>query len=331
MRNLFGFRTSMGNFVWNRLPFGFAHSAVQANELADAICSHLRSLGIDVVHYMDDFTVFGDSAEQCQRDLLRCIQFCEDIGVRVKAAKTVNATQRPVILGVLYDLVAKTSSLHPSFFGRLLNHIDYLATQRSVKRARFASFLGAALFTNAAYPGALSFFNDLIRWFNTTANLPWTARIDVSVGVRLARLALSHVASFVPCTLQSHEGQHLRVFADATPTQLGAVFDGALHAQPISELPIFEAEAAALAFALMLANHRSPVTLVTDNRALFCAVRKGRSGNSFANAVIQDILLRRLNGAIINIDWVPSENNTADYPSRAVIDSEQSRSVVFHC
>jgi hypothetical protein len=328
VRHLFGLRTSVGNFVWNRLPFGFSHSALQSHGLAEAICSHLRSLGVDVVHYMDDFVVFADSAEQCEQHLLQCISFCESVNVRVKARKTVHATQRLHILGVFYDLVAKTSSLSRGFFDGLARDLAYLNAAGVVKRARFASFLGAALFCNAAYPGALSFFNDLIRWFNLSSHLPWTARIDVAAGVRVAAVALDRVAVFPPCALQSEGRERARVFADATPTQLGAVIDGVMHAQPTAELPIFEAEANALAFALVLAN-RSPLTLVTDNRALFCAVRKGRSGNSVANAVIRDILLRRLGGAEIDIDWIPSSSNPADIPSRASFDSD-SRDIIFH-
>jgi hypothetical protein len=326
VRHLFGLRTSMGNFVWNRLPFGFSHSAAQSHELAEAICVYLRSLGIDVHHYMDDFVVFADSAEQCERDLQRCIAFCESIDVRVKARKTIHATQRLHILGVFYDLVQKTSSLDRSFFDRLARDLSFLDAAKVVKRSRFAAFLGAALFCNAAYPGALSFFNDIIIWFNSSAHLPWTARIDVSTGVRVASVALQHVAGFPPCALQADGRERSRVFADATPSQLGVALDGVFHAQQIAELPIFEAEASALAFALVLAN-RSPLTLVTDNRALFCAVRKGRSGNFLANTVIQDILTRRLEGALIDIEWVPSGSNPADLPSRALIDS---RDIVFH-
>lgn len=328
IRHLFGLRTSVGNFVWNRLPFGFSHSALQSHHLAEAICLHLRTLGIDVVHYMDDFIVFADSAEQCERHLLQCISFCESINVRVKARKTVHATQRPHILGVRYDLVAKTSSLDRSYFDRLSRDLVFLDSVQFVKRARFASFLGAALFCNAAYPGALSFFNDVIRCFNSTSHLPWTARIDVAAGVRLASVALEQVSLFPPCALQSEGRERSRVFADATPTQLGVVIDGVLHAQPIAELPIFEAEASALALALVLAN-RSPITLVTDNRALFCAVRKGRSGNQLANTVIRDILLRRLGGAVVDVEWIPSSSNPADIPSRAIFDHD-SRDIIFH-
>jgi hypothetical protein len=330
MRHLFGFRTNLGNFVWNRLPFGFSHSAFQSNELAEAICLHLRSLGIDVYHYMDDFIVFGDTAEACERDLLHCISFCESIGVRVKDRKTVHATQRLHILGVFYDLIAKTSSMDRAFFDRLAHDLAYLDDTRIVKRSRFASFMGAALFLNAAYPGALSLFNDLIRWFNLTAHMSWSARIDVSAAIGLARFALGQASCFPPCTLQAHEGGGHRVFADATPIQLGVVIDGILHAQPIAELPIFEAEASALALALSLAGTRSNIMLVTDNRALFCAVRKGRSGNSLANCVIQDILFRRLNGAIIDIAWVQSADNPADIPSRADMTSDLSRNIIFH-
>src|ERR1035438_9147100 len=90
--HLFGLRTNLGDFVWNRLPFGFSHSAHQSHLLAESICLHLRSLGMYVWHYMDDFCVFADSFEQCQRDLACGIGFCESIGVRVKARKTVHPT-----------------------------------------------------------------------------------------------------------------------------------------------------------------------------------------------------------------------------------------------
>jgi len=118
IRHLFGFRSEIGDFVWNRMPFGFSHSAHESHLLAGEICSHLRSLGIEVVHFMDDFIVFADTEEQCLRDLVRSISFCEQIGVRVKARKTVWPAQQLPILGVAYDLVAKRSSMPPTYFER---------------------------------------------------------------------------------------------------------------------------------------------------------------------------------------------------------------------
>jgi len=329
LANLFGLRTSMGDFVWNRMPFGFSHSAFHAHELADAICAHLRSLGINVWHYMDDFIVFGESQEQCERDLARCIAFCESICVRVKARKTIHACQQLPILGVSYDLLRKTSSMARDYFARLQSSLSFLAQRRTVSRTHFASFLGAALFVNAAYPGSLSCFNELILWFNCFSALPWSAVIDVVPAIPLARSAVTVVSGFPPCALQAVGRDDARVFADATPLQLGVVVDGYAHAKPVPELPIFEAEAAALAFALDLSGHQRQV-LVTDNRGLFFAVRKGRCSNSAANSVISDILRRRLAGAVVGIEWVCSEDNPADLPSRVDFVTDDISTVIFH-
>lgn len=329
MVHLFGLRTSMGDFLWNRLPFGFSHSAHQSHLLAESICLHLRSLGINVWHYMDDFCVFADSLEQCQHDLARCIRFCESINVRVKARKTVQPAQLLPLLGVTYDLTNKVSSMQPSYFSRLRGALSFLQQQGSVKRSVFASFLGAALFLNAAYPGCLSVFNDVILWFNNFAALPWSARIDVSGAISLALSALDTVSGFPPCALQAIGGDGFRVYADATPFQLGVSLDSRLHAKSIPQTPIFEAEAAAITFALSLSPHHRQV-IVTDNRGLYYALCKGRSSNRMANSVITDILFRRLAGAVIGFDWIPTDENPADIPSRVDLDTEESACVVIH-
>jgi len=329
IRHLFGLRTSMGDFVWNRLPFGFSHSAHQSHELAEAICEHLRSFGFHVWHYMDDFCVFADTQSQCQSDLAACISFCESIGVRVKARKTVFPSQRLPILGVTYDLVAKTSSMRPSYFDSLFVSLRSLESLGVVKRSVFASFLGSALFLNSAYPGALSIFNDLISWFNGFAELAWSDRINVSGALPIAHSALMAVSAFPPCALQAVGGDGLRIYADATPFQLGVAIGGTFHAKQITETPIFEAEAAALSFALDLSQHRRQV-LVTDNLGLFYAVRKGRSSNEFANSVITNILFRRLQGAVIGVNWVPTDQNPADIPSRVDLQTDEAAGVIVH-
>ena len=85
----------------------------------------------------------------------------------------------------------------------------------------------------------------------------------------------------------------------------------------------------ALTFALDLSKHRRQV-LVTDNRGLFFAVRKGRSSNRAANSVITDILFRRLRGAVIGVDWVPTDKNPADIPSRVNLDTDEAAGFFVH-
>ena len=57
---LFGFRCSVGDFCWTRTPFGWCWSPHFADSIAEDIVTHLRSLGIVVIHYCDDFCIFAD-------------------------------------------------------------------------------------------------------------------------------------------------------------------------------------------------------------------------------------------------------------------------------
>jgi len=151
----------------------------------------------------------------------------------------------------------------------------------------------------------------------------------VASSLPIAQAALARAAVLPPCALQAVGRDFQRVFADATPFQLGVAHGQSLHAKAIPETPIFEAEATALSFALDVSG-LTHVTLVTDNRGLYFAVRKGRSSNFVANGIIQRILGLRVRGAVIGIDWVPTDKNPADIPSRVILGSGESHGMILH-
>lgn len=325
-RRFFGFRCSLGDFRWTRMPFGWSWSPFFADQLAQSVVSYLRSIGVEARAYVDDVVIFANTRAECALQLQRSLDFCAAVGLRVKGSKTVLPSQRLSILGVVYDLVRKTSSLDVSFFHAVRAAVSTWSASQP-RRCDFAAVVGSLVFANHAYPGSLSLLNPLFAFANQHANVPWRSRIDIGPILPAVFGILHDFAALPPCRLQVLEsGGSARIFCDATPDQLGAVVDGQFHAAIIDTQTVFQAEAMGMAFALSLSRHRN-VTVATDNQPLFNAVCKGRSPNPTANQLITNILQLRLAGAVIVPEWLRSEDNPADYPSRADV---FDHSVDFH-
>jgi len=314
--SLFGFRCSLGDFCWTRTPFGWCWSPHFADSIAEDIVRHLRSLGIVVLHYCDDFTVFADTEEECLRALQIAISFCDSVGILVKHRKTVLPTSRLPIVGVTYDLAAKTSSLDASFWPPLSSSLArWQATGRS-RKVDLAAFIGTLVFANHAYPGSLCLLNPLFAALAGMEHLPWGSFVDVSSLLPLAERVLALFRSFPDCALQEGRGDGLMIYHDATPTQIAVCWDLETRAQEIPEQHIFVAEAMGFALALDATVEARNRVFVSDNRPLHLALRKGHSSNSYVNRLVYMVLQRRLDGHIINFRWVPSAENPADAPSR---------------
>ena len=85
--------------------------------------------------------------------------------------------------------------------------------------------------------------------------------------------------------------------------------------QPTHNTSIYRAEATGCDLALDITQSRN-FTLVTDNKALYHAIRKGRSNDRHSNVLLQRIFRRRMGGGRVFVKWVPTDENPADLPSR---------------
>jgi hypothetical protein len=327
IRRFFGLRCSIGDFTWTRLPFGWSWSAFFAHSVAADLVAHLAAKGIVIAHYMDDVVIFGNSYEECLRSLRHAISFVESIGFRVKPSKTILPTQQLVIVGVLYDLAAKTSCMPKHYYSSLSTFLDSVESRGILSKAGFARIIGSLVFCNNAYPGSLSLLNPLFNFFNELFG-SWRDPVPLLLAISLSRRVLSVFASLPTCRLQQSGGNVLIVHADATPSRIAAFVNGCHYAQPITPTIIFDAEACALDLALDVCNARN-VELVTDNQPLFHAIVKGRSAGLSVNNLISRVLALRLQGHVIRVRWVPSENNPADFASRVDLNSEAARDVTL--
>ncbi len=327
IRKFFGLRCSLGDFTWTRLPFGWSWSAFFAHSVAADLVAHLASQGLVIAHYMDDVIVFGHTRGQCDAALSAAIGFVQSVGFRVKPSKTVPATQQLPIVGVQYDLATKTSQIPGGYFSAVSAFLDASESRGSLTKVGLAHIIGSLVFCNNAWPGSLSLLSPLFAFFNgLTCN--WSAPVPLIPSLALARRALAVFCSLPACILQHARGGVSTVHADATPFRLSAYVNGSHFAQLIPATYIFLAEAYALDMALDLCKSQA-VELVTDNQALFHALRKGRSSTDTANNLISRILALRIQGHVITARWVPSELNPADYGSRVDLRSPAGRDVTI--
>jgi hypothetical protein len=317
LRPLFGFRCSAGDFCWARTPFGWNWSPYFADCIASDLVRHLRSLGFEVIHYCDDFTVFADSQEDCDRALQAAIKFCESVGLRVKHSKTVLPCTSLPIVGVQYDLMAKTSAMPAAYWAPLRWALNRWGRSGSARRVDVAAFVGSLVFCNNAFPGSLSLLNGLFAALAGWQDIPWGSRVSVAGLLPSASAVLSLFESFPACALQEGRGETaVVVHHDATPTQVAVCWLDRVEARQIPERHIFEAEAEGFELALQLTAEAPHRLFVSDNRALHLALRKGRSSNAYANRLVFAVLQHRLRGQVLRFQWVPSAENRADAASR---------------
>src|SRR5581483_10882093 len=98
--------------------------------------------------------------------LSKALDFCASIGLRVNNSKTVAPCQSISLLGVTFDLVSKATLLHPSFFDRLSQWLDFSARLPFLSKRRMMHFTGSLIFANNAWPGSLSLLSPLFRFLH---------------------------------------------------------------------------------------------------------------------------------------------------------------------
>ena len=112
-------------YVGKVLPFGLRSAPKIYNSVADALMWVLKSRdGVDGIHYLDDFLVFGEpSSPKCAADLGRALARCVTLGVPVAPGKTEGPETRLVFLGIEIDSVVMSLSLPQAKLERLRSEI----------------------------------------------------------------------------------------------------------------------------------------------------------------------------------------------------------------
>ena len=104
-RHLLGMKWKNEVFIDKQLPFGLRSAPVLFNAVADALEWILRKRGIShVIHYLDDFLVFGTpGSEECSQFLECMRETCEELGIPLALEKVAGPCTQLTFLGIELD------------------------------------------------------------------------------------------------------------------------------------------------------------------------------------------------------------------------------------
>lgn len=130
-RRLLGFKWRNSFYRFTHMIFGLSTAPAVWQYAMDRVCDYLRSLGLNIIVYLDDFLLIADSAAQCESQLNIMYAELASLGLNVNHKKTLGPSQSIHYLGLEIDSVKME-----------LRVPDYKLTQVKAQLAAFRADFG---------------------------------------------------------------------------------------------------------------------------------------------------------------------------------------------
>ena len=106
-------------FMWKATPYqfeampnGYLDAMRIFAKLLKPVFHTLRKMGYVSIIYVDDTLLYGDTYEECLKNVLATLEILQDLGFVIHATKSVLIpTQRITFLGFIFDTLAMTITL----------------------------------------------------------------------------------------------------------------------------------------------------------------------------------------------------------------------------
>ena len=143
-RGLLGMRWRDKVYVDKVLPFGLRSAPKVYNAVADALLWILiKHDGVEGLHYLDDFLLFGSpGSAQCADALRRAMARCQYLGVPVNPSKTEGPCTKLVFLGIELDTISLTMCLPHGKLERLQKEIRAWGGKKYCTKRELLSIIG---------------------------------------------------------------------------------------------------------------------------------------------------------------------------------------------
>ncbi|MEL6330933.1 MAG: reverse transcriptase domain-containing protein [Planctomycetota bacterium] len=199
-RTYLGFKLFGRYYVYAVLPFGLRDACFQFTEVMKVPVRHLRSLGLRVLPYLDDFLVCLQG--MTQSDANRVLSILVELGLLINFEKSVlSPTSRAESLGFVVDTTEMTYELTPKRHAKFTAVATALATE--VARSGSAPARDIARVTGHVASAALvlerrgklhtRFLNDAIR--DAAAARRWSDVVPMGAG---AAREIAHWLEILP-------------------------------------------------------------------------------------------------------------------------------------
>lgn len=131
-------------FQFRALPFGLAPAPWLFTKITRELCRSVRSLGIRLQVYLDDWLLLAATEAICHQHMLTMIAKCQTLGFILNSEKS-DLTPRQVFiyLGMRFDTLAWTVSPSPQRIARLEGLLSLLLSMDSAPVRLLASLLGS--------------------------------------------------------------------------------------------------------------------------------------------------------------------------------------------
>uniref|UniRef100_A0A146LQD6 Pol polyprotein n=1 Tax=Lygus hesperus TaxID=30085 RepID=A0A146LQD6_LYGHE len=138
-------RFMVGNdiFQFKCLPFGLSSAPYTFVKLMKPILAHLRSQGVTLANYLDDFVILGHSSDVCETHANKLIELLTSLGFIINVDKCcLKASTSFTFLGFLFDSERMLITLPPEKAKRTKHLIDFFINNRSCSIRDFAKLIG---------------------------------------------------------------------------------------------------------------------------------------------------------------------------------------------
>lgn len=142
-RKLLGMEWKGKLFVDTALPFGLRSAPKIFNTVADAMQWIFEQEGIESLHYLDDFLIFGaPDTQECKRNISQVLERCAKLGVPIAAHKTEGPSTIITFLGIELNTRSMTIRLPDEKLSRLKKEIQQWNGRYSCTKQELQSLVG---------------------------------------------------------------------------------------------------------------------------------------------------------------------------------------------
>ena len=142
-RPLLGMSWREGLYVDTALPFGLRSAPKIFTAVADALQWIMAEKGVESLHYLDDFILFGSpGSPECKRALEKALEICRRLGVPIAAHKTEGPVTVIVFWGIEIDAVVGMIRLPEEKLRRLQREIRVWRGRHVCTKRELLSLIG---------------------------------------------------------------------------------------------------------------------------------------------------------------------------------------------
>ena len=137
-RHLLGMSWNNALYIDTCLPFGLRSAPKLFNLLVDLLSWVLEQVGVETLHYSDDFLLVGPpTSSRCEKNLEEVKSTCERLGIPLAIEKVTGPTTLLTFLGITLDTVQMEARLPPEKLDRMQKNSCFVASKEESYKKRY--------------------------------------------------------------------------------------------------------------------------------------------------------------------------------------------------